>query len=656
MEWHPLLERQLRRSGLLQADPARWPAAWAELLQRVNKAYREHDEGTYLLERSQALASREMTALYERLQAEHSTLEDRVRQRTEALSVSEARLSSLLSLSADWIWEQDASLAFTYFSPGLQQSTGIDPATLLGRRRLAGSAWDAPREEVERYEQAVAERRPFRDFTYGYQRADGARLFIRISGEPVFDEGGTFRGYRGVGRDVTAAEEADRRVVALARHDSLTGLPNRNQFSQELSRAVARSQRSGGGFSVCFIDLDRFKVVNDTLGHAAGDELLQQMAQRLCAAVRENDVVARLGGDEFVVLLDGATDASHVGAIVRKLLATLAAPVRLQGCDFELGASMGVAVYPQDGTDAEGLLKNADTAMYEAKGAGRNDWRFYTPEMADTARRAFEMESALRLGLVRGELLLHYQPKVEARSGRLMGLEALVRWRRPGHGLVPPGEFIPLAEERGLIVPLGRWVLEEACSQLAAWRAAGLPVVPVSVNLSPRQFNGGTLLDDVRQVLVRHGLPAALLELELTESTLLTDPQRATETLGRLAELGVGLSIDDFGTGYSSLAYLKRFPAQTVKIDRSFVRSLPQDDSDRAITAAVIALAHGLGLNVVAEGVENTAQLDILRRLGCDEIQGFLFGHPVPAADVERRLAEARPQVSARRMAPITAW
>ncbi len=655
MSWHPLLERQLRRSGLLQAGDSPLPAAWLELLQRVSKAYREHDEATYLLERSQALASREMSTLYERLRAEHSTLEDRVRQRTDALSVSEARLASLLSLSADWIWEQDAALTFTYFSPGLQVSTGIDPAALLGRHRLAGARWDAPPEEVEPYERAVAERRPFRDFTYGYLRADGVRRFIRISGEPVFDEGGTFRGYRGVGRDVTAAEEADRRIAALARHDPLTGLPNRSQFALELARAIARGQRQGSGFAVCYIDLDRFKVVNDTLGHAGGDELLQQMAQRLCDAVRESDVVARLGGDEFVVLLDGATDAASLGRVVRKLLGTLAEPVHLQGCDFELGASMGVAVWPQDGADADSLLKCADTAMYEAKGAGRNDWRFYTPAMAETARHAFELESALRLGLARGELLLHYQPKVDARSGQVLGLEALVRWQRPGHGLVPPGDFIPLAEERGLIVPLGRWVLQEACRQLAAWRDAGVPVVPVAVNLSARQFNGGTLLDDVRQALARHGLAPALLELELTESTLMTDPGRATETLGRLHELGVGLAIDDFGTGYSSLAYLKRFPAQRVKIDRSFVRSLAQDPSDRAITAAVVALAHGLGLGVVAEGVENPAQLDVLRRLGCDELQGFLFGRPVPAAEAECRLRDAAAQASARRIAPITA-
>jgi EAL domain-containing protein (putative c-di-GMP-specific phosphodiesterase class I) len=271
--------------------------------------------------------------------------------------------------------------------------------------------------------------------------------------------------------------------------------------------------------------------------------------------------------------------------------------------------------------------------------------------MADAALRAFELESALRLGLVRSELVLHYQPKVDAMSNRIVGLEALVRWQRPGFGLVPPGDFIPLAEERGLIVPLGRWVLEEACRQLAAWKERGLPLVPVAVNLSARQFNSGTLQDDVRQALQRHDLAPALLELELTESTLMTDPQRASETLGRLNDLGVGLSIDDFGTGYSSLAYLKRFSAQTVKIDRSFVRSLPMDDSDRAIVTAVVTLAHGLGLCVVAEGVENTAQLDCLRRMGCDEIQGFLFGRPTPAADAELRLIDGIVEINHPRLA-----
>jgi EAL domain-containing protein (putative c-di-GMP-specific phosphodiesterase class I) len=266
--------------------------------------------------------------------------------------------------------------------------------------------------------------------------------------------------------------------------------------------------------------------------------------------------------------------------------------------------------------------------------------------MADAARRAFEWESALRLGLIRNELTLHYQPKVDTISGRILGFEALVRWQRPGFGLVPPNDFIPLAEERGLIVPLGRWVLEEACRQTAAWQAQGLSVVPVAVNVSARQFNGGTLLDDVRQTLQRHSLDPALLDLELTESTLMTDPQRASESLLQLKELGVRLSIDDFGTGYSSLAYLKRFSAQTVKIDRSFIRSLPQDDSDRAIVTAVVTLAHGLGLGVVAEGVETIPQLDFLRSVGCDEIQGFLFGRPTPAADAELCLRDGVIRIS----------
>jgi len=651
MELHPLLERQLRRAGLAGAPGSPLPPGWADLLQRVSRAYREHDEGHYLLEHSQQLASQEMTELYKRLQAERDNLETHVQQRTEALHVSEARLSSLLSLSADWIWEQNADLVFTYVSSGLEQLTGISTAVFIGQKRLSGPVFEVPDEATELYERAIAERRPFRDFTYGFRHSDGRLLYIRTSGEPVFGEDGAFKGYRGVGRDVTALEEASSRLVELARQDALTGLPNRSQLTLEISRSISRCQRQGGGFAVCFIDLDRFKVVNDTLGHACGDALLQQMARRLCEAVRESDVVARLGGDEFVVLLEGTTDVGTVGTVARKLLTTLAAAVRLQEADFELGASIGVAVYPQDGTEAELLLKNADTAMYEAKEAGRNDWRFYAPAMADAALRAFELESALRLGLVRSELVLHYQPKVDAMSNRIVGLEALVRWQRPGFGLVPPGDFIPLAEERGLIVALGRWVLEEACRQLAAWKERGLPLVPVAVNLSARQFNSGTLLDDVRQALQRHDLAPALLELELTESTLMTDPQRASETLGRLNDLGVGLSIDDFGTGYSSLAYLKRFSAQTVKIDRSFVRSLPLDESDRAIVTAVITLAHGLGLSVVAEGVENTAQLDCLRRMGCDEIQGFLFGRPTPAADAELRLIDGIVEINHPRLA-----
>jgi len=634
-----LLKRQLKRVGLDPEAGAPDAQRWRELLQRVSRAYEEHDQERYLLERSQELASQEMAALYATVRADRDLLDRRVRERTEALHLSEGRLSSLLSLSADWIWEQDADLRFTYFSEGIEAATGIAPSLLIGKRRMSTSAIDAPAEAVAAYEACIDERRPFRDFTYGFTRPDRVRRYIRISGEPVFDDGGNFAGYRGVGRDVTQATIAEHKVHELARYDSLTGLPNRNMFLGELDRTIARARRNAASFAVCFIDLDRFKNVNDTLGHDAGDVLLRTMATRLRGSVRDSDLVARLGGDEFVVLLEGDPSAADLEMIGNKLLAAIGEPLTIQGSVFLVTGSIGIGLYPGDGADAATLLKHADAAMYLAKDKGKNNVQFYTSELADMAARQFEVEAALRLALPRGELLLHFQPKIDIASGRLVGVEALVRWLHPTRGLVLPGDFIPLAEERGLIVAIGRWVIQAACRQLRDWRLAGLKAPRVAVNLSARQFASDNLVEDLLDALALYGVAPSALEVELTESVLMADPERANEVLQQLHAIGVRIAIDDFGTGYSSLSYLKRFPAQTVKIDRSFIRGLPSDRDDTAITQAVIAMAHSLGLGVVAEGVETPEQLELLRRLGCDEAQGYLLGRPMPASDLATRLA-----------------
>jgi diguanylate cyclase (GGDEF)-like protein len=511
---------------------------------------------------------------------------------------------------------------------------------------VADSSFEAAPEAVANYEACIAARRAFRDFTFRRTRPDGSVRFIRTSGEPVFDTAGKFCGYRGISRDVTAATLAEQRVHELARYDSLTGLPNRNMFLDELERAIARAQRQGGEFAVCFIDLDRFKTINDTVGHAAGDQLLQAMAQRLQATLRKSDLVARLGGDEFVVMLEGGAEGGDLAVVAQKLLDAVGSPVELQGCSFLVTASIGIGRYPADGTDAATLLQHADAAMYLAKDCGKNNIQFYTAELADLAASQFELESALRLALARDELVLHFQPKVSVSSGRILGLEALVRWHHPTRGLVPPGEFIPLAEERGLIVPLGRWVMQQACRQIRDWRAAGLQVPPVAVNLSTRQFADDNLVDHLVSSMSACGVMATDIEVELTESVLMSDPERANEVLRRLHRMGVRIAIDDFGTGYSSLSYLKRFPADTVKIDRAFISGLPGDSDDAAITQAVIAMAHSLGLQVVAEGVETDEQLAALQRLGCDEAQGFLLGRPVDAARTAVLLARAFPEAS----------
>jgi diguanylate cyclase (GGDEF)-like protein len=427
-------------------------------------------------------------------------------------------------------------------------------------------------------------------------------------------------------------------VQELPRFDSLTGLPNRSQFIAELERAILRAKRSGVGFAVCFLDLGRLKTINDTLGHAAGDELLKIMAQRLCEAVRASDTVARLGGDEFVMLLEGCAEAADLMAVAREVLCAVGQPAVVRGVSFLVTGSLGIGIYPVDGPDAATVIQHADAAMYLAKERGMNNEQFYTGELAERAARHFEIESALRLALERDGLLLHYQPKVDVVSGEVRGLEALVRWQHPTRGLVLPNDFIPLAEDRGLIVPLGHWVLRAACRQIIAWRQAGFDPPPVAVNLSARQFIDEALLDQVRDALTQHDLHAGDLEVEITESALMAEPERANVVLQHLHAMGVRISIDDFGTGYSSLSYLKRFPAQTVKIDRSFVRGLPDDADDTAITQAVIAMAHSLGMRVVAEGVETEVQHGTLQRMGCDEAQGYLVARPLPPDELALRL------------------
>ena len=641
MNLHPLLKRQLKRVGIdPDADDTRAPA-WRLLLERVSRAYEEHDQEAYLLERSQDLASQEMATLYATVRADRDLLESRVNERTEALRLSEGRLESLLSLSADWIWEQDAELRFTYVSDSFEGATGFAPALLIGTRLKVKQAQDGgPEADAAQLEHkaAIDQRKPFRDFDHDFVRPDGARRYVRISGEPVFSATGEFQGYRGVGRDMTQDRLAEQKVQELARFDSLTALPNRNTFLHELDRAMSRGRRRHAPFAVYFIDLDRFKTINDTLGHSAGDEMLVTMAARLRGAVRESDQVARLGGDEFVVLLEGNAEVAALTTIAEKLLVAIGEPMMIQGHRFLVTGSIGIAMFPTDGQDSATLLKHADAAMYLAKEKGKNNVQFYTAELAELAAQQFALESALQLALANEELLLHYQPKVCIGSGRMIGMEALLRWQHPVRGLVPPLEFIPLAEERGLILPIGRWAIQAACRQIQLWRAQGHQVPPVAVNLSARQFASDTLVDDVTAAMAEHGVAPADLEVELTESVLMADPERANHVLRQLHALGVRIAIDDFGTGYSSLSYLKRFPAQTVKIDRSFIKGLPTDADDLAITEAVMAMAHSLGLNVVAEGVETAEQLEALRRLGCDEAQGYFLGRPMAAASLEQRL------------------
>ncbi|WP_026280773.1 bifunctional diguanylate cyclase/phosphodiesterase [Thioalkalivibrio sp. ALE30] len=437
-----------------------------------------------------------------------------------------------------------------------------------------------------------------------------------------------------------------------AGHDPLTGLPNRTLLQECLHDAMQQAREANGCLAILFVDLDRFKTVNDSLGHRVGDDLLQILGERLKTRF-EARTIARIGGDEFVVIIEDAADHRELEARARQLLALIAEPFAVGGwSDLQVGASIGIALYPDDATEAGELITQADAAMYEAKDAGRNTFRFYRTALTDAASQRLEIENRLRRALAQGELEVYYQPQIQMTSGVITGIEALVRWRDPEHGLVTPDVFIPLAEETGLIVDVGAFVLRVACRQVVDWDRAGLPPLEISVNLSARQVAAPGLLHQVRQVLQETGLPARRLTLELTESTLMEQAETTRGTLQQLKQLGVALAIDDFGTGYSSLAYLKEFAIDILKIDQTFVRDLPEDRSDAELAVTIIGMAHNLGLDVLAEGVENAAQLGFLATQGCDAWQGYLCSRPLPADALAALVRQHAPEHFARRTAP----
>jgi diguanylate cyclase (GGDEF)-like protein len=456
----------------------------------------------------------------------------------------------------------------------------------------------------------------------------------------------------GAVHDITRRKDAEEQIRRLAYYDALTGLPNRLLIVEQIELALAQARRHHRRVSVMFIDLDNFKRVNDTLGHRAGDELLCQTSGRLAQLLREHDSVARaateraphsiarLGGDEFIVMLTDVERPEDAAAVAQRLVAVLGEPMVVHGTEVFVGGSIGVATFPEDGNDIDTLLMNADTAMYRAKAAGRGGFQLYDPSMNARALDRLHLEASLRRALERDEFVLHYQPRIDVLSGRLVGAEALIRWQHPERGLLPPAEFIPLVEDTGLEIPIGEWAVRTVCRQSAAWRAAGLVPVPIAVNLASTHLREQGLPALVAQALHQHGVAAHSLEIEVTESILLADPELSVRIAQELAALGVQLSIDDFGTGYSSMGYLKRLPIAALKIDRSFVRDLETDPDDAAIVSAIIALAHSLKLKVVAEGVETPAQLAFLQSVACDEYQGFLTSRPVDAPVFAKLLRE----------------
>lgn len=437
-------------------------------------------------------------------------------------------------------------------------------------------------------------------------------------------------------RDISERKLIEERISHMAHHDALTGLPNRTLLEDRLRQAISQAQRSGRSLTVVFIDLDNFKMVNDTLGHKVGDELLKVIAQRMVQCVRQSDTVVRLGGDEFVIVVNDLPETPQsLAPSLQRIRDALAEPVELAGQSLEVTASIGLAIYPKDGSDGETLLMNADAAMYQAKAQGRNSYYFFTAEINRKIHERLALQDGLRNALAREEFFLVYQPQIDLRTGGIIGVEVLIRWQHPEMGQIAPMEFVSLAEENGMIVPIGEWVLRTACRQGKAWQDAGLPPMIMSVNVSARQFRDNNLIDQVRAALDHSGLDARYLELELTESLIMQNTQQAVSIMRALRSLGVRLSIDDFGSGYSSLSALKSFPIARLKLDRMFVRDLPGDEGDRAIALTVISMGHTLNLRVLAEGVETTGQLAFLRNHGCDEGQGYFFCAPLVAEEIE---------------------
>ncbi|MBB6559406.1 diguanylate cyclase (GGDEF)-like protein/PAS domain S-box-containing protein [Acidovorax soli] len=569
---------------------------------------------------------------------------DYVRVQNE-LRESEARFRSLSDLSSDWYWEHDADGRFVQLAGDLSVN-GIPLSSVMGRTRWEIGALNMGEAEWDAHRAVLAAQQPFRDLELQRQRPDGSMHWISVSGVPVFDAEGVLRGYRGVGRDISERKQAELQIERLAFFDALTGLPNRRLLMDRLQRATVAVGRSHAHGALLFIDLDNFKDLNDTLGHDTGDQLLVRVARRLSACVRESDTVARFGGDEFVVLLDGLhSDVAHASSeaatIAQNILVALGKPYDMEGTSHHSTPSIGIALFGQRPSTPDELLKHADLAMYQAKAAGRNTQRFFDPDMQAAVSMRAALEVDLRRGLNQRELLLYCQPVVDS-SGKLLGAEALVRWNHPRRGLVLPGEFIPLAEQTGLILPLGQWVLEAACAQLVQWsRSALTRPFFLSVNVSVRQFRQPDFVTQVLGALQASGANPERLRFELTESLLLTDVEDSIARMEQLRRHGVGFSMDDFGTGYSSLSYLKRLPLDQLKIDQGFVRDLQTDPNDAAIVRTILALARSLDLSVVAEGVETPGQFEFLQRHGCQAFQGYLFARPMPAGMLERALLPA---------------
>ncbi|MFZ6725317.1 EAL domain-containing protein [Undibacterium sp. MH2W] len=484
---------------------------------------------------------------------------------------------------------------------------------------------------------------PVLNLSTGVELSDGSVVWLLVNCLPIFKKSNSSISAVLISfTDTTEVRETQRQLNFMASYDALTGLPNRHQLNLRLTKALADAQKHQQRVALLFLDLDRFKNVNDTAGHAAGDKLLRDVSTRLSACIRATDLLARLGGDEFVIIAENIADAQYLRDLGERVLAQMRDPFVIEGNEYHLGTSIGISVFPHDGDDAATLMRCADSAMYHAKESGRNNYQFFTTELNVRAQHRYALETNLRRALTEQEFLVYYQPKISLQTSRIVGAEALIRWQMPGVGLIPPNEFIPISEEIGLILPLGRWVLEQVCRQTSIWREQLAPDIVVSVNISPKQFQDPSLSKFIERVLQESHLPPSALQLEITEGLLMGELDLLLPVFEAIKQLGVSISLDDFGTGFSSLSYLQRFPIDNLKIDRSFIHKVPDNQDSVVLTHAIIAMAKALGMSVTAEGVENAEQMFFLTDSGCQEMQGFYFSQPLPVEQFEKLLQNNR--------------
>lgn len=546
--------------------------------------------------------------------------------------------SEIIDNAGEGIVVYDRDLRYLLWNRFMEDLTSMPAAEVLGRRALDLFPHIREQGVDELLGRAMAGETVASPDIHYFVPGTGKRGWISAVYRPHCDASGKIVGAIGLIRDITERKNAEQEIEYQAYHDSLTGLANRRLFQEHLSLALALAQRRRRSVAVLFLDLDHFKLINDSLGHSVGDAMLKQVATRLRAAVRDGDTVARVGGDEFTIVLQDLSDRDDAEIVARKVLRQVAAPIEVAEHRLYVTTSIGITVFPDDGDDAETLLKNADNAMYRAKAEGRNTYHISTVELSRSVQERMTLESGMHGAMERNEFEIWYQPQIDVRGNRIIGMEALLRWKHPSRGVIGPAEFIAVAEERGFIVVIGDWVLRKACEQVNILRARGYRDLRVAVNISPRQFREETLVARVEAALHETGIDPQMLELEITEGVAMENVELTVDVLTQLRKLGITIAIDDFGTGHSSLSYLKRFPIDALKIDRGFVEDLPDRFEDAAIVKAVIQLAHGLNLRVIAEGVERQEQLDFLKGHGCREIQGYLFGMPMRLSDFEKVL------------------